>query len=307
MTQKYLQIFSEVCRQGSITRAAEELYMAQPAVSHVIREMEEYYGTRLFERMNRRLYITDAGTRLLQYADSILAQFDEAKDVLQSLDAVTQVRVGANASYGISGLPDLLAGFCKTYPEIPVYTVIQNSRQIEEQLLKNSLDFGVMDEPVHSDLLIGRMIGWDKMTVVCGMEFEVPEEEMELADVLTLPLLVRENGSGLRKMVDDLIEREQVRARIVTESVSMLSLIELCERGLGILVLPETVAVSYLEQGRLKRIRITDADLKREYFLVSHRAKFCTKSMEKFQDYVMRYVSRVPADSEQEIKQKNKR
>ena len=72
MTQKYLQIFSEVCRQGSITRAAEKLYMAQPAVSHVIREMEEYYGARLFERMNRRLYITDAGARLLQDADSIL-------------------------------------------------------------------------------------------------------------------------------------------------------------------------------------------------------------------------------------------
>ena len=289
MTQKYLQIFSEVCRQGSITRAAEKLYMAQPAVSHVIREMEEYYGARLFERMNRRLYITDAGARLLQYADSILAQFDEAKDVIQSADAITQVRVGANASFGISGLPDLLAGFCKEYPEIPIYTVIQNSRQTEEQLLKNNLDFGVMDEPVHSDLFVSRMIGRDKMMVVCGEYFEMPDEELELADVLTLPLLVREKGSGLRKMVDDLLEREQVHARIVTESMSVLSLIEFCERGMGVLIVPESVAAPYLQQKRLKHIRVTDANLTREYYLVSHRAKFYTKSMKKFQDYAMQH------------------
>ena len=90
-----------------------------------------------------------------------------------------------------------------------------------------------------------------------------------LADVLTLPLLVREKGSGLRKMVDDLLEREQVHARIVTESMSVLSLIEFCERGMGVLIVPESVAAPYLQQKRLKHIRVTDANLTREYYMRS--------------------------------------
>ena len=76
MTLRHLRIFMEVCRFGSITQAAEELNMAQPAVSYAIRELESYYETRLFERMNRRLYITEYGEQLMNYADSILGQFD---------------------------------------------------------------------------------------------------------------------------------------------------------------------------------------------------------------------------------------
>ena len=65
MTLRHLRIFSEVCRQESITLAAESMNMAQPAVSYAIRELESYYGTKLFERMNRRLYITESGEQLL--------------------------------------------------------------------------------------------------------------------------------------------------------------------------------------------------------------------------------------------------
>ena len=79
MTLRHFHIFSTVCKKESITKAAEELNMAQPAVSFAIRELESYYGTKLFERMNRRLYITDAGKQLLVYADSVLAQCKEAK------------------------------------------------------------------------------------------------------------------------------------------------------------------------------------------------------------------------------------
>lgn len=90
MTLRHFHIFSTVCKKESITKAAEELNMAQPAVSFAIRELESYYGTKLFERMNRRLYITDAGKQLLVYADSVLAQCNEAKDVLSDINAMTK-------------------------------------------------------------------------------------------------------------------------------------------------------------------------------------------------------------------------
>lgn len=288
MTLKHLQIFSTVCRVGSVTKAAEELNMAQPAASHAIRELESYYQAKLFERMNRRLYITDAGERLRHYSDAILAQADEARNVLRDMDAVTRIHIGANMSFGIGGLPGLLDGFCQEHPDVPVYAVIQNSSQIEDKLLKNSLDFGLMDAPANSELLISKMIGWDKMVALCGVGLEKENKAVSIADILTLPLLLREPGSGVRRQVDELLAREHVKPHVVMESVSILSLIEMCERGFGILFLPEAVALPYVAQKRLRKIDVSDAEMKREYFLVYHRAKFHTKSMRKFQEYVMK-------------------
>lgn len=290
MTLKHLQIFSTVCRVGSVTKAAEELNMAQPAASHAIRELESYYQAKLFERMNRRLYITDAGERLRHYSDAILAQADEARNVLRDMDAVTRIHIGANMSFGIGGLPGLLDGFCQEHPDVPVYAVIQNSSQIEDKLLKNSLDFGLMDAPANSELLISKMIGWDKMVALCGVGLEKENKAVSIADILTLPLLLREPGSGVRRQVDELLVREHVKPHVVMESVSILSLIEMCERGFGILFLPETVALPYVAQKRLRKIDVSDAEMKREYFLVYHRAKFHTKSMRKFQEYVMKQL-----------------
>ena len=82
MTLRHLEIFSAVCAQESFTRAAEQLNMAQPAVSLAIRELEVFYNVRLFERMNRRVYLTEAGRTLRQYADTVLSQFQESVEVL---------------------------------------------------------------------------------------------------------------------------------------------------------------------------------------------------------------------------------
>ena len=114
MTIRHLTIFSEVCHLNSITKAAERLNMSQPAVSSAIRELETYYQTKLFERMNRRLYLTEPGQYLLQHADSVLAQLDEAKEYLSDIASATQIRIGSNVSFGEShladGLPERIPG-----------------------------------------------------------------------------------------------------------------------------------------------------------------------------------------------------
>ena len=293
MTLKNLRIFSEVCRLESITKAAEELNMAQPAVSYVIRELENYYGTRLFERMNRKLYITDAGRCLLNYADSILLQTREVRDILRDTENAVKVRVGSNASFGIGRLPGILAGFQSVYSEIPVCSVIHNSGQIEEMLLQNKLDFGVMDSPVSHEMFISRMIGWDKMTAVCAVNYPLPST-VDVTDVLRMPLLLREPGSGSRKQIEQLMEQERISPDIAAESISIESLAEMCRLGMGVLFLPESVAEPYITGGMLKRIDMEEFVLKREYFLAYHKSKYLTKSMQKFRDYLMQAAAGIP-------------
>lgn len=84
MTLRHLEIFRAVCARESITLAAEHLNMTQPAVSLAVKELEAFYGVQLLERMNRRIYITDAGRSLLQYADAVLSQFEESVRVLRT-------------------------------------------------------------------------------------------------------------------------------------------------------------------------------------------------------------------------------
>lgn len=309
MTLRHLNIFMEVCRSGSITRAAEELNMAQPAVSYAIRELESYYGVRLFERMNRRLYITEAGEQLMSYADSILVQFEEAKEVLKDRNAAAKIRIGTNVSYSVSKLPKLISGFRREHPEIPVYVRVENSAQIEEALIRNGLDFGIIDYPVKSELFFCDLLEEDPVTVACSPDFvmeaegkiiegrqqkgmESAEEKAKTKEQKTgeLPFLLRESGSGLRNTADRIIqnmEKKGICPVIVMESTSIQSLIGACMEGMGLLVLPRNVLRPYLEDGRLKEIPIGGVNLVRQYYLVYHKSKFLTKSMKAFKEYVL--------------------
>lgn len=285
MTLRHLRIFAEVCRQESITLAGENLNMAQPAVSHAIRELEAYYETKLFERMNRRLYITEAGEQLLIYVDSILAQFEEARDVLKDIQTVAKVRIGTNASYGSSGLPDLLSGFSGKYPHIPLYTLVQNSRQIEEHLLRNHLDFGIIDYPANPEFFVSMRVGSDQMEAVCGKAYPA-KKVMNIREFAGVPLLLRETGSGSRSMVDQLFEKYQIKPDIVMESTDVQSLIEACSRGMGILLLTGSLLQPYKESHGLRNIELGEENIVREYYFVYHKSKFLTKSMKCFREYM---------------------
>lgn len=290
MTLRHFSIFSEVCRQGSVTKAAGALNLAQPAVSSAIREMESFYGVRLFERMNRRLYITEAGEQLLQYSDSILAQYDEAKNVLREINTMTRIRIGANVSFGTSGLPELIRGFMKQYPQIPVYTQVNNSHQIEEALLQNNLDYGIIDYPEKSEYFFCDLLCQDVILAVCAHNFPIVDE-ISVREITSVPLLVREEGSGSRNLVESMKKEAGGNLNIVMESTSRQSLISACLAGMGLLILPESLLQEKLADKSLRKVHIRNADFVREYYLVRHKSKFQTKSMKCFREYVEKEIS----------------
>ncbi len=145
MTIRHMQIFRAVCEQKNVTRAAELLGMTQPAVSIAIRELESYYNAKLFDRIGRRIYLTEAGQALLGYADAILSQFDEATQVLRSGTSFMRCRLGVNVSVGETILPDILDCLERRIPGIKVEIYIGNTRNIEHRLSANEIDVAVAD------------------------------------------------------------------------------------------------------------------------------------------------------------------
>lgn len=147
MTLRHFQIFNTVCQEGSLTAAAQRLGISQPAVSIAIKELEAFYGTRLFERMNRRIYISPSGEALLQYVGTVLSQFDESVRVIRDEDYATECRFGVNVTVGETRLGDFMAGARAAQPAVQARVVVENSAAIEEMLLHNRIDFAVIDEP----------------------------------------------------------------------------------------------------------------------------------------------------------------
>ena len=129
MTLRHLTIFRAVCQTESITLAAEHLNMTQPAVSLAVRELEDFYGVQLFERMNRRIYITEAGRTLLQYADTILSQYAESVQVLQEARHRGSCRFGVHVTFGETVLPSLLRRLAEQLPDITVRAFVTNTRE----------------------------------------------------------------------------------------------------------------------------------------------------------------------------------
>lgn len=308
MTLKHLRIFAEVCRVESITKAAENLNMAQPAVSNAIRELESFYQVKLFERMNRKIYITNAGEYLRGYADSILLQFDESKDILQDIAASTKIRIGSNVSFGANYLPDIIADFQKIHPEIPVTTTIQNSSQIENLLFHNELDFAIVDNLNANFNIHQTLLKEDSMVALCSPDFAyLPimtspsrhkilnadqhsfqrELILSIYDFEKIPLLARENGSGCRDILDKLFHQYGIHPKIALESTSTQALIEFCLHGQGILFLPDHQAQKYISSGTLLEIQMKEIDLRRYYYFIYHKKKYLTKSMHYFLDYIL--------------------
>ncbi|MCD7807391.1 MAG: LysR family transcriptional regulator [Lachnospiraceae bacterium] len=316
MTLKHLNIFSEVCRAESITKAAEKLNMAQPAVSNAIRELEAYYGVRLFDRMNRRIYITQAGQALLNYANSILLQFEESKVALQGSEAIAPIRVGSNVAFGTTHLPRIIADFHTLHPEIPVRSAILSSRQILEHLLHNQLDFAIADDTADAEELYRIPLASDQMAALCSPDFAylpllmkaqapslnenaasapdrpsflpsgLKQTSLSIRDFAAVPLLLREPGSGSRELLDRLFHREKIQPLIAAESSSTQALIELALQGLGVVFLLSDAARAYTDAGSLILLPLKDADLTRRYSLFYHRQKYLTESMQRFLEYL---------------------
>ncbi len=281
MTLRHLQIFEAVCAENGITAAADKLYMTQPAVSRAVKELEEFYGVRLFERMNRRLYITPAGNRLLEYTGAILSRFSESVGSLRNSDALSLLKVGVNVTIGEALLPGVLKNFGELYPDVSVVSVVENSKQIEELLQKNEIDLAVTDNVTVSPYFITEILFREDMAVLCAPGY-TDRETLTPEELAGEKLLLREKGSGTRDSIERVLAPAGFGTAPVMESISPAALIGAAVQGLGITILSPHTAKKELTDGSLKQLKIKNAKFPRDYFVVYHKSKLVTSVMKNF-------------------------
>ena len=140
MTIRHLKIFIAVAKCSSMNTAARELYLSQPTISQAIRELEEYYGTRLFDRLSRRLHITPAGQELLDNAYQVVGQFEQMEKTMQKSYKKNIIRIGSTITIGSCLISHVLNDFSQAMPDTETYTFIGNTHTVEDKLLRSELD-----------------------------------------------------------------------------------------------------------------------------------------------------------------------
>ena len=268
-----------VYQEESITRAAEKLHMTQPATSLAIREMEEYYHTKLFERSGRGIRVTSAGTRLYPSAARLLSLYDEMDAEMKNWDTSGRLRIGSCI------LPQLINRFSKKYPELELYVKVDSSDVIEQNILENHLDFALIEGSVHSEKLNSSVFLDDELVPVCSRFHPLAgAEDIELDSLKKEHFLMREPNSGTRQLADSSFALKNFQIKPAWESTSTAALINAVSIGLGISILPKRMLEKQLRMHQIASFTIRDLDLKRHYSLIYHENKFVSPTMQEFFD-----------------------
>jgi len=291
MTLRHIKIFLCVCTNGcNTTKAAEAMHMTQPAVSLALREMEQYYGVMLFERIGRHLQITQAGMRFQEYAAHICSLFDDMEKGLRDWDTFGLLRVGASITIGSQFLPNYVKAFYSRFPGTQVKALVAPSDELEEKLMKNELDLALIEGVVHNPSLIAQEYMQDHLTVICPADGTYRQgQQLTLAEFKKQNFLLREPGSGTREVFDRVTESAGFTVEPVWEAMSTTALVNAVINGLGIAVLPHRMLLGPLSRGLVVSVQVEGLDFLRKFHIAYHKKKFLTTSAKAFLDLCRNY------------------
>ncbi len=279
MTLRHLRVFLAVYQTQNVTRAAERLHMTQPTVTRAVQELERYYGVRLFERINRRLYITQSGRQLYARAVHIVGSFDRMEKELKNWDEFGLLRIGATPTLASVLLPKTLMTFEKKHPKLRVRCSVENGTHLQEALADDRLDFALIEGEVAAEHLHAEPFSEDRLILLLP-----PDDPRRNAPALTLrelaesPLLLREKGSMGRSFLDRVFAAHDLPLEPLMESISTHAIIQAVHAGLGISFLPQRLIRHSVESGFVATRAVDDEPFVRRNFAVWHEDKFLTRS-----------------------------
>ncbi len=225
MTIRHLRIFIEVADSGKMSIAASKFYISQPTVSQIIRELEEHYHTRLFERISQKLYITPNGQQLLNNARKIVADFDALEQNMAKLNKKAIFRIGVTPSLDSDTFSEVVDSLYFRCPDNHFSTLYTNDRDIEERLLSFELDAGIMSGPSKSNDLINIPLISDYLAIVCPSTHELfNRENLVGADLCDQRFAISEEGSFARQTLNTLIHSNHIEIQSFWEASDINSI-----------------------------------------------------------------------------------
>ena len=318
MSDRRLKVFHTVAKLLSFTKAAEALHMTQPAVTFQVRQLEEYFNTRLFDRTHNKVNLTPAGERVAEFAERIFDLYSEMENSVRDLTGEISgaLTIGASTTIAEYMLPALLGEFKNRYPDINLRLKVSNSEGIVSMVEHNVIDLGLVESQVSNKNLIVEVCHDDQLVVVAAPDHELVKRgaKVKAAEIVKYPFVSREEGSGTRGAMERFFRQQKLKLKkgmgMGTREVIMQYLIDknvnpgemnFClelgspeaikgavEAGMGITIISRSIIDKELKLNTLCELQL-DPPLSRPFSFVRQRQKFRVTVMEELLEFAQSY------------------
>lgn len=286
-----LSVFQAVARHLNFSRAAEELNLSQPAVSMHVKQLEENLGLELFEKIGRRIHLTDAGRHLLEYSERIFALLEETIQCMEDVRGVQRgnLRVAADTTAGVYVVPAFLGAFRRTYPGVAIALGVANRARVSRQLLLNEVDLAVMGQvPPEEDLVAEPFLPNELVVIAAPSHRLAHRARIPLQELAAEPLLLREQGSGTRAAAERLFAAAGLPMRVGMELGSNSAIKQAVANDLGIAVISRHAVGLEVAAGRLAILDVEGFPLLRYWHVVHRRSRRLPPAALAFKSLLLR-------------------
>jgi DNA-binding transcriptional LysR family regulator len=286
-----LKTFIAVVKHNSVSKASEEILLTQPAVTKQIKILEQDYGTKLFEREKNKLFLTDDGKILLDYAYRILGIYNESHLVMNEQKGQVRgiLRIRANLTLGIYVLPRLIKPFGDVYPQLKFEMYLDNTDHVIGAIKSGDVNIGFIGTEPDAPL-DGQLFYRDRLKVAIGPKFGLKRRAISWKELEKFPFIGRERGSDIRKSYERWLKHRDLSLTPSIELNNTEAIKFFLQSGFGFSILPWCTIENEVRLGLLQTLSVRHFDPIQHFFVVYIKGKTFSKPERVFLEYIFAFI-----------------
>jgi DNA-binding transcriptional LysR family regulator len=291
-----LRVYCKVVELKSFSKAGEAVHLSQPTVSSHIKDLEEHFATRLIDRMSRQVLPTKAGELLYDYARRLLALRDKAESAMAEFSGKMKGRIAIGGSTIPAGylLPKIVGLFSNTYPDVRISLAAGDTSEILAKTVSGHIEMSIVGAISQDKKLQQAPLINDQMVLVVPRDHKwAARKQINLQDLIKEPFILREQGSGTLKSLDQALQMKGLNVadlNIIAEMGSTEAVRQAIKSNVGISILSAIAVSEECRSGHLKSLTINDLDLKRNFYLTTHRQRSPSPLCRTFIDFLKKNI-----------------
>jgi DNA-binding transcriptional LysR family regulator len=293
MDMKHLKTFCKVAETGGFTRAGEAIYLTQPTVSGHIASLEQTVGLKLFDRLGRRIALTNGGQILYRYAKEILRLRDEALNAISEFSHLIKGRItiGGSTIPGEYFLPKVMGSFQREVPGISINLIIADSQEIIDMLRAGEIEIGVVGMRVDDEGIVAYPLFHDRVIICAAAGHPLASRRaISWEELRAAPLLMRERGSGTRQTFERHVAAAGLRMddlRVIGEMGSSTAVKEGVKAGIGLGVISDLAVREDIERGTITEVSVQgQGAMERTFFVAVPRGRDLSPPARRFLEFL---------------------
>lgn len=289
MTIRDLEIFIEVVRAKNMSNAAKNLKISQPTVSHAISQIENEYNVKLFDRISKKLYITDVGLRLYDFALNILEQFEDTVVFLQSSSTAHNINLGVSSNFSSQFLLEIIDDYEKKKEDVSLRVYVDSREKIIEKLNSGIINLAIIDGDAGIEDNSAESFYEDEIFIISSKDSDIKDKEMlDAEDLRNKKFVLGDLDDNSKKMLLNFLREKgiPIDLKFICQNKDMVLNIVKNSDALSI-----GASSSFKDEDVVKH-RLEDLSIKRTYYMVYHNDAFLKKDMKNFVNFVKHKFSK---------------